>query len=103
MVNIIVEPIRVGKQTATGIKMEWPFGWFLIIIGNKAVLTCGAFDHETFKTFSIPMSRAVGTPKAPLKTFDDVLSAKITDVTPEAAELGIKIGIVGKEALEKCF
>jgi uncharacterized protein YunC (DUF1805 family) len=38
-----------------------------------------------------------------VKTFDDVLNAKVVNVSEEAKKLGISEGITAREALEKMF
>jgi hypothetical protein len=43
---------------------------------------------------------ARGTPQNPLVDPEDLFEAKIVDLTPRARELGIKVGMTGREAVE---
>lgn len=46
------------------------------------------------------MAIARGTPKQPLVEPEDLFEAKIVDATPQAKELGVRVGMTGREAVE---
>jgi len=43
---------------------------------------------------------ARGTPQQPLVEPEDLFEAKIVDATPQAQELGVRVGMTGREAVE---
>jgi len=43
---------------------------------------------------------ARGTPQQPLTEPEDLFEAKIVDATPKARELGVRVGMTGREAVE---
>jgi hypothetical protein len=43
---------------------------------------------------------ARGTPQQPLVEPEDLFDAKIVDATPKAQELGVRVGMTGREAVE---
>jgi uncharacterized protein YunC (DUF1805 family) len=51
--------------------------------------------------FGFAVAVAKGTRERPLSTPEDLLNAKIVNLTTKAKEYGINIGDTGKEALEK--
>ena len=46
------------------------------------------------------LSDGRGTPQQPLVDPEDLFDAKIVDATPKAKELGVRIGMTGREAVE---
>lgn len=64
-------------------------------------MACGAIDAEVLDKFNFAVTVSEGTVEQPLVTPDDLLKAKVMKLTKKAEKLGIKIGMSGKEALEK--
>ncbi|MDP6467692.1 MAG: DUF1805 domain-containing protein, partial [Pirellulaceae bacterium] len=50
--------------------------------------------------FGQAIAIAKGTPAHPLVDPEDLFEAKIVDMTPKAGELGIEIGMRGRDAVE---
>ena len=66
---------------------------------NKApngALGCGYFDINTANKCGDVMAIVRG-----VASFDDMMNAKVQEVSGKAAELGVTPGITGREALEK--
>ncbi|PIU13396.1 MAG: hypothetical protein COT21_02120 [Hadesarchaea archaeon CG08_land_8_20_14_0_20_51_8] len=59
---------------------------------------CGYLNLETAEKFGQVAAIVTG-----VKSFDDVLSAKIVKLTMKAKELGIKEGMAGRDALNRMF
>jgi uncharacterized protein YunC (DUF1805 family) len=74
------------------IQLELPL---LIIKGSKGFLGCGYIDVETCNKTDDACAIVTG-----VKTHDDMLNAEIKAVSTEAANLGVRAGMKGKEALE---
>ena len=66
----------------------------LIIKGSKGFLGCGYINVETCNKTGEACAIVSG-----VKTHDDILNAEIKAVSIEAAKLGVRIGMKGKEAL----
>ena len=64
------------------------------------IVGCGIYDLKTASEFGQAIAIAKGTPAQPLVDPEDLLEAKIVDATTPAQELGITVGMTGKEAVE---
>lgn len=64
------------------------------------IVGCGIYDIATPAEFGQAIAIAKGTPTNPLVEPEDLLTATIVDATPKAKELGITVGMSGKEAVE---
>jgi|TARA_B100001971_G_C17772343_1_gene325571 uncharacterized protein YunC (DUF1805 family) len=94
MIQTATVPINDKELEAISIQTETSF--ILVIKAKKGFLGCGYFNVETAN--KLDESAAIVTD---VKTFDDMLNAKITQVSNKAKELGIAEGMTGKEALGK--
>jgi uncharacterized protein YunC (DUF1805 family) len=61
---------------------------------------CGIYDVKTAGEFGQAVAIARGTPQKPLVEPEDLFDAKIVDATPRALELGVRLGMTGREAVE---
>jgi len=64
------------------------------------IVGCGIYDLRTAEEFGQAIAIARGTPQQPLCDPEDLLDARIVDVTRQAAEAGVKVGMTGREAVE---
>jgi len=68
---------------------------FVLIIGaENGILGCGYLNIEVANKVGDVCALVTGVKKP-----DDMLSAKVFAVSETAAELGVKVGMTGKEAL----
>ena len=67
----------------------------LIIKGSKGFLACGYINVETCNRTGEACAIVTG-----VKTHGVMLSAEIQAISQEAARLGVRVGMMGKEALE---
>ena len=94
---IYVEKLDVEGKGALGLKVELPSSPpLLLIVGNKGFIMCGYLNIEVAEKLQVAAAIVSG-----VKNFDDVLNAEIKAVTSRAKELGINVGLKGKEALKK--
>lgn len=94
---IYVEKLDVEGKGALGLKVELPSSPpLLLIVGNKGFIMCGYLNIEVAEKLQVAAAVVSG-----VKNFDDVLNAEIKAVTSRAKELGINVGLKGKEALKK--
>lgn len=85
---------------AIGISNRWERGQYCTILTRAGIVGCGIYDLQTPAEFGQAIAIAKGTPAQPLTEPEDLLPAKIVGCTPQAAALGITIGMTGKEAVE---
>ena len=99
-------PVHVNSLEHRGISAEsievsWDGGQFVLIVAPKGLVACGVVDAAVMNRFGSAVAVARGTPQCPLVTIDDLLGARIAEVTDSAAALGIAPGMTGAAALER--
>lgn len=94
---IYMEKLDIEGKGVLGLKVELPSSPpLLLIVGNKGFIMCGYLNIEVAEKLQVAAAIVSG-----VKNFDDVLNAEIKAVTSRAKELGINVGLKGKEALKK--
>ena len=88
--------ILLGKKSAVGYEISLPGAPLLLAKGEKGFIMCGYLDTATADKVSAAAAVVRG-----VKTLDDLLGKKVTDVSAAARELGVRPGMTGREALEK--
>ena len=68
----------------------------LVVSGTQGVLACGYLNVATFAALN-----EAGAIVRGVSDFDDMLEAQIAEASPAAVELGIQVGMTGREALER--
>lgn len=98
MIN--VDPIIIEGQPFTAVTVQLPKTNFMSISNDNGYIMCGALDvqllNEKLKDRKIIAGRAVG-----VRTIEQLLEAPLESVTLAAEELGIHVGMTGREALLK--
>lgn len=98
MIN--VDPIIIEGQPFTAVTVQLPKTNFMSISNDNGYIMCGALDvqllNEKLKERKIIAGRAVG-----VRTIEQLLEAPLESVTLAAEELGIHVGMRGREALLK--
>jgi len=96
-------PVKDGQTYAQGIEASWASGQWVAIICNKGMVGCGAFDAKLMEEHQQVIATAHGRVGNPLITCEDLLNAKLSDVTSLAKDLGVKVGMTGREAVDLLF
>jgi uncharacterized protein YunC (DUF1805 family) len=96
----ISRPIQFKNGCATGMSHRWRKGQYCSILTEAGLVGCGIYDVKTAAEFGQAVAIARGTPQKPLVDPEDLFDARIVDATPLAKELGIQIGMTGREAVE---
>ncbi len=94
----LVEQIRLSKGTALGVKVDLPKAPLVMSCASKGFAMCGYLNMESVNKTGEVAVRVTG-----VKTFEDVLDAKVANVSDKARELGISESMTAREALEKMF
>jgi len=97
---IEMSPIELNGHTFLSISVRLPKTNLLVVTSDKGYIMCGALDvallNDKLKDRKVIAGRAVG-----VKTIEQLLEAPLESVTIEAENLGITVGMSGKEALGK--
>ena len=96
-----IRPLQFQNGSAIGISNRWTKGQYCSILTSTGIVGCGIYDVRTAGEFGQAIAIARGTPAQPLVEPEDLFDAKIVDMTPRAKELGITLGMSGREAVEK--
>lgn len=91
---MIIEQIELKNQTAIGIKLELDHAPLLIIKAEKGYLMCGYLNINVSSKLGDVAARVTG-----VKSFEDMLNAKISEFSEHAQKMGFKDGITGMEFL----
>lgn len=97
----ISRPMQFRNGSAIGISNRWQNGQYCSILTTVGIVGCGIYDLKTPAEFGQAIAIAKGTPENPLVEPEDLLDAKIVGATPQALDLGIQIGMTGREAVER--
>lgn len=97
---IDLSPIEIEGHTFLAVSVLLPKTTLLAVTSDKGYIMCGALDvgllNEKLKDRKVIAGRAVG-----VRTIEQLLNAPLESVTFEAENLGIKKGMIGKDALLK--
>lgn len=96
----INRPLKFDHGEAIGLSHRWHKGQYCSILTKAGIVGCGIYGLEIPAEFGQAIAIARGTPANPLTEPEDLLPARIVGITPKAGELGIKIGMTGREAVE---
>src|SRR6266567_971084 len=86
---------------AIGMSQKWNGGQCCAIQTAAGIVGCGIYDLHTPAEFGQAIAIARGTPANPLTEPEDLLDARIVGVTPKAESFGIRLGMTGREAVER--
>ncbi len=92
--------IQFQNGSAIGISNRWHKGQYCTLLTEGGLVGCGIYDIKTAAEFGQAVAIARGTPQKPLVEPEDLFDAKIVDATPKARELGVRVGMTGREAVE---
>ena len=93
-----IEQIQLSKGTALGVRVDLPRAPLVMIRAPKGFAMCGYLNMESVNKTGEVAVRVTG-----VRTFEEVLNAKVTNVSDEARKLGIAEGETARQALEKMF
>ena len=92
--------LQFENGKAIGMSHRWHQGQYCTILTKAGIVGCGIYDLVTPAEFGQAIAIAKGTPENPLCEPEDLFDAAIVGVTPRAGELGIELGMTGKQAVE---
>lgn len=84
-----------------GASYQWDGGQYCAIHTARGVIGCGIYDLACADEFGMAFAIAKGTPEIPLREPEDLYDATLVGVSRAAAEMGIRTGMNGREALAR--
>ena len=93
---MLIEQINLENGSAIGLKMDMEHAPLLVIRAKKGYVMCGYLNMDIANKLGDVAVRVTG-----VRSFEDVLNAKAVDISLAAKDLGINVGMTGKETLNK--
>lgn len=93
--------LQTAHGPVLGSSYSWPGGQYCAIHTHRGLVGCGIYDVSVAGQFGMAVAIARGTPSLPLRQPEDLLEARIVEVSPPAERLGIRPGMTGREAVER--
>jgi len=98
-----LKKIDINSNIAYGYYIEMPKTLVLAIVADKGYLMCGVLDIKNLD-MKLPEKKIIAARVTKVKSWENMLEAKVELATKEAKKLGIVEGkTTGREALEKMF
>jgi len=91
-----MEKLSINGKTFWGYKVPTKNASLLVITAPNGMLACGYVKVETADKLKDAVSIVTG-----VNSYSDMLSKGVVAVSEEAANMGVEIGMTGKEALLK--
>lgn len=96
---VVVERLVVGDKACLGVRVDLPNSApLLVVVAERGFVMCGFLNVDVAERLGVAAAVVSG-----VKTFEDVLGARVKAVTGGAAALGVKVGMSGAEALKCMF
>ncbi len=97
---VTMTPVPVANGVAVAVVVELPQTRLVTIQAARGYLVCGLLDVDVLDELhperEVVAGRAIG-----VRTYEDLLAARLSRVTRKARALGITEGMTGREALER--
>ena len=97
---MICEKIDLKHKQAEGFILALgPFN-LVGVRTDVGMVCCGAFDVSAMERFGYPAVRVKSGTGGAIETIEDLLAGIVKDANAGAVDLGVKIGMTGRESLE---
>jgi uncharacterized protein YunC (DUF1805 family) len=92
--------VQLAKKQADGYVI--PLGQINLVsvVTDVGMVGCGAFDVAALNNFGYPAARVRPSKGGSIATIEDLLQGIVKEANPVAERLGLRVGMVGKEALD---
>lgn len=88
--------IELKNGSAVGMEISMPNANLVVAVAKRGFVMCGYLDVATAEKLKDAAAVVTG-----VKTVDELLDGLVKKVTPAAARRGIRVGMTGRQALEK--
>ncbi len=87
--------IQLKIKKVTGFEIDLPGAPLVVAKGEKGFVMCGYLDVKSADKFSAAAAVVRG-----VKTVEDLLAGRVSEVSASAARMGVAPGVTGRDALE---
>ncbi len=95
---MVVEDIKLENGTAVGLKFELQNAPLVLVKAERGFVMCGYLNMDVADRLGDIACNVSG-----VSNFDQLFDAEIIELTEKAKDIGIQLGMHGKEALERMF
>jgi len=92
---IETQEVAIDGKKAIGLKVNLQGAPLLLLVAQNGYVMCGYLNIDTAEKLGQAAAVVTG-----VKSFEDVLNAKVVRLTTHAKQLGVKEGMLGREALK---
>ncbi|MFN4133949.1 MAG: YunC family protein [Candidatus Hadarchaeales archaeon] len=96
--SVEIKEMEIGGGKVLLVKVELPEAPLLLALAPKGYMMCGYLNIETAEKLNQVAAIVMG-----VKSFSEMLEAKVVAATRQAMERGVKEGMSGREAILKMF
>lgn len=95
---IETQEVAIDGEKAIGLRVDLHGAPLLLLMAQKGYIMCGYLNIDTAEKLGQAAAVVTG-----VKSFEDVLNAKVVRLTTRAKQLGVKEGMLGRDALRRMF
>lgn len=88
--------VQINGKTASGVEVALPKAPLVLVSGKNGFVMCGYLSVETADKLGVAAAVVRG-----VNTVDDLLAGNVAAVSKVASEMGVAIGMTGRDALSK--
>jgi uncharacterized protein YunC (DUF1805 family) len=92
--------IRLKNSEAAGYVVPLGPVNLVWVVAKNGLVGCGAFDVKALEKFGYPAARVRAVRGPSVSTLDDLLSGEIRETNTGAEDIGVAVGMSGREALD---
>jgi uncharacterized protein YunC (DUF1805 family) len=92
--------VKLSRKLADGYVIPLGPVSLVSVVTDIGMVGCGAFDVAALNNFNYPAAKVRPAQGRSIATIEDLLQGIVKEVNPAAEELGLKVGLTGREALE---
>jgi len=98
--EITTKTFQTKNGQVEGVKTKWEGFSILVITGSKGFLACPAIDIEACQGYGAAAALVESSADNPIGTLDRFCDRKISKANDKAIGLGIKVGMIARDAFE---
>ncbi len=97
---MIHKKVQLAKKEADGYVIPLGQVNLVSVVTDVGMVGCGAFDVAALNNYGYPAAKIRPSKGRSIATIDDLMAGIIKEANPAAEKLGVKVGMVGREALD---
>jgi uncharacterized protein YunC (DUF1805 family) len=93
--------VQLPGKTARGLVFPLGPANLVAVVTDEGMVGCGAFDVVALEKFNFPAARVKPSKGDAIASIDDLLEGIVKDANAPVQARGVRVGMTGREALEK--